>query len=134
MDDDEYDEEGAQITASGRAVSKINYNDEVDYGITDSEEGSDSSSEEDEFEDTTLRVESVVCRRPLEEDAEGKSVDAPEVQDDGTIGVMKAENYEYLIKYAAKSYMHAEWTDHAVIVAGGQYLKGESGNSSHIVI
>ena len=122
--DEDYDDDMPQISASGRPVSKINYNDEVDYGITDSEDGSESSSEEDEFEDTTLRVESVVCRRPLEADATGAPIEAPTVQEDGTIGVMKPDHYEYLIKYAGKSYMHAEWTDHATIVAGGQYLKG----------
>ncbi len=123
--DDDYDADTPQISASGRPVSKINYNDEVDYGITDSEDGSESSSDEDEFEDTTLRVEAVVCRRPLETDAAGNPIEAPTVQEDGTIAVLKPDQYEYLIKYAGKSYMHAEWTDHATIVAGGQYLKGE---------
>jgi len=123
-DDEDYDEDSLQISASGRPLSKINYNDEVDYGITDSEEGSDSSSDEGEFEDTTLRVEAVVCRRPLDLDAAGNTIEAPTVQEDGTIAVLKPEHYEYLIKYAGKSYMHAEWTDHSIIVAGGQYLKG----------
>lgn len=105
------DEDTVRMTASGRRATTSYNADQYDYGISESDVSESESDEEPVVEE--LKVESLIARRRLPEFP---------LHEDGTVN--KPEEYEYLIKYAGKSYMNTEWMDHFTIVSGGQYLKG----------